>query len=129
MCEISECLQLFLDDAGESSSWMEDDKDEDETWDFEPTPHQMFSHRKERMNEYLGFYDSVLEKLDMWRCDDSVEFTEARGLGEDVYGIFQHYVRGNMQWFHLIVKHNAFKTFCKEIEEIGVNLSSYPLGV
>ncbi|GFU58855.1 hypothetical protein NPIL_231051 [Nephila pilipes] len=65
---VSECLQRFLNDAGNASSWIEDDDVEDETCEckkFESTPHQMFGRRMERLNEYVRFYDSILEKHDM----------------------------------------------------------------
>ncbi|GFT85349.1 hypothetical protein NPIL_70391 [Nephila pilipes] len=72
----------------------EDDEEEEATSaevfeckKLESTPLQMLGRRKERMNEYVGFYDSVFENSDWWRCDDPVEFTEASGLGKDVYGI------------------------------------------
>ncbi|GFS62653.1 hypothetical protein NPIL_600611 [Nephila pilipes] len=79
-------------------AWMEDETEEEEEEEeemtsaevcdckkFESTPHQMLGRRKERMNEYVGFYDSLFENPDWWRCDDPVEFTEASG--KDVYGI------------------------------------------
>ncbi|GFU06909.1 uncharacterized protein NPIL_304351 [Nephila pilipes] len=118
---VSECLQRFLNDAGNASSWMEDDDAEDETCEckmIKSKPHQMFGRRKERLNEYVGFYDSIFEKPDMWLYDDPVEFTEARGLGKDVYGIVQCYFRGDLVRFHILVKHNAFQTFSKEMEKI-----------
>ncbi|GFT49303.1 uncharacterized protein NPIL_22861, partial [Nephila pilipes] len=118
---VSECLQRFLNDAGNASSWMEDDDAVDDTCEcqkFQSTPHQMLGRCKEKLNAYVGFYDSVLEKPDMWRCDDPVEFTEASGLGKDVYGIVQRYFRGDLVWFHILVKHDAFQTFCTEMEKI-----------
>ncbi|GFU20257.1 uncharacterized protein NPIL_480041 [Nephila pilipes] len=118
---VSECLQRFLNDALNASSWIEDDDAEDETCEckkFKSTPHQMFGRRKERLNEYVGFYDSVFEKPDMLLYDDPVEFTEASCLGKDVYGIVQRYFRGDLVWFHILVKHDAFQTFCKEMEKI-----------
>ncbi|GFS29881.1 hypothetical protein NPIL_235181 [Nephila pilipes] len=60
-------LQRFLKDAGNTSSWMEDEDAEDDTCEcqkFDSTPHQMFGRRKESMNEYVGFYDSLFEKPD-----------------------------------------------------------------
>ncbi|GFT49784.1 uncharacterized protein NPIL_143161 [Nephila pilipes] len=93
---------------------------------FESTPHQMLGHRKERMNEYVGFYDSVFENPDWWRCDDPVGFTEASGLGKDVYGILQRFTRGDLVWFHLMVKHDAFETFCKKMEKIRGQFTLLP---
>ncbi|GFT07059.1 c2H2-type domain-containing protein [Nephila pilipes] len=113
---ISDCLQRFLNGAGNASSWREDDTCECQK--FESTPHQMFGRLKERMNEYVGFYDSVFEKHDWWRCDNPVEFIEASGFGKDVYGILQHFTRGDLVWLNLVVKHDAFETFCKEMEKI-----------
>ncbi|GFU45024.1 hypothetical protein NPIL_440191 [Nephila pilipes] len=49
----SECLQRFLNDVGNASSWIEDDDTENETCGckkFESTTHQMFNSLKERTN-------------------------------------------------------------------------------
>ncbi|GFT83586.1 uncharacterized protein NPIL_106641 [Nephila pilipes] len=93
---------------------------------FESIPHQMLGRRKERMNEYVGFYDSVFENPDWWRCDDPVEFTEASGLGKDVYGILQRFTRGDLVWFHLMVKHDAFEAFCKDMGKIRGQFALLP---
>ncbi|GFT50030.1 uncharacterized protein NPIL_366301 [Nephila pilipes] len=78
----------------------------------------MFGRRKKRMNEYVGFYGSIFENLDWWRCDDPVGFNEASSLGKDVYGILQLFTRGDLVWIHIMVKHDAFQTFFKEMEKI-----------
>ncbi|GFX82803.1 uncharacterized protein TNCV_1699221 [Trichonephila clavipes] len=65
---------------------------------------------------YVGFYDSVFEKPDMWRR--GLEFSEASDLGKDVYGIIQRYLSQDMDWFHIMVKHEAFPIFCREMEKI-----------
>ncbi|GFT37527.1 hypothetical protein NPIL_514021 [Nephila pilipes] len=78
---------------------MEDDDDGNETFvckSFESTLHQMFGRRKEKMNEYVGFYNCVFEKPDWWWCDDPLEFTVASDLGKDVYGIVQSYLKGRL---------------------------------
>ncbi|GFT65891.1 uncharacterized protein NPIL_605461 [Nephila pilipes] len=127
---VVKCLKRFVIVARDESPGMEDETEEEEEEEevtsaevceckkFESTPHQMLGRRKERMNEYVGFYDSVFENPDWWRCDDPVEFTEASGLGKDVYGILQRFTRGDLVWFHLMVKHDAFETFCKEMGKI-----------
>ncbi|GFT85346.1 uncharacterized protein NPIL_70392 [Nephila pilipes] len=96
---VAECLKRFVIVARDESPGMEDETEEDDEEEeatsaevfeckkLESTPLQMLGRRKERMNEYVGFYDSVFENSDWWRCDDPVEFTEASGLGKDVYGI------------------------------------------
>ncbi|GFT64770.1 uncharacterized protein NPIL_25251 [Nephila pilipes] len=43
----------------------------------------MFEGRKERMNEYNRFYDSIFENPNWWQCDEPEEFTETSGLGKD----------------------------------------------
>ncbi|GFU54869.1 hypothetical protein TNCV_4939851 [Trichonephila clavipes] len=55
---------------------------------FQPMPREMYGRRKVRE----GFYDSVFEKFDMWEegIDD--------GLGKDVSGIIQRYLKGNMSF-------------------------------
>ncbi|GFU03167.1 hypothetical protein NPIL_478981 [Nephila pilipes] len=50
-----------------------------------------------------------------------MKFTEARvteRVGKDVYSILQRFTQGDLVWFHLMVKHDAFETFCKEMENI-----------
>ncbi|GFT16655.1 uncharacterized protein NPIL_239701 [Nephila pilipes] len=110
---VVECLKRFMIVARDESPGMDDDTEEEEEEEeeevasaeacerkkFESTPHQMFGHRKERMIDYVGFYDSVFENPDWWRCDDPVEFTEASGLGKDVYGILQRFIRGDLFGF------------------------------
>ncbi|GFX82798.1 hypothetical protein TNCV_1699171 [Trichonephila clavipes] len=50
-------------------------------WERTFTPHSMYDRSKNPT--YVGFYDSVFEKPDMWRR--GLEFSEASGLGKDVY--------------------------------------------
>ncbi|GFU08548.1 uncharacterized protein TNCV_1272561 [Trichonephila clavipes] len=75
---------------------------------------------EQAMNEqrptYVGFYDSVFEKPDMW--PRGLEFSEASGLGKDVHGILQRYLSQDMERFHIMVKHDAFPIFCREMETI-----------
>ncbi|GFU28113.1 uncharacterized protein NPIL_187921 [Nephila pilipes] len=68
----------------------------------------------------------MFENPDWWRCDDPVEFTEASGLGKDAYGILQRFTRGDLVWFHLMVKHDAFETFCKEMGKIWGQFALLP---
>ncbi|GFT17198.1 uncharacterized protein NPIL_22011 [Nephila pilipes] len=136
---VVECLKRFVIVARDESPGMEDETEEEEEEEeevtsaevceckkFESIPHQMLGRRKERMNEYVGFYDSIFENPDWWQCDDPVEFTEASGLGKDVYGILQRFTRGDLVWFHLMVKHDAFETFCKEMGKIRGQFALLP---
>ncbi|GFS53465.1 hypothetical protein NPIL_44481 [Nephila pilipes] len=105
---VLECLKRFVIVATDESPGINDETEEEVEEEevtsaeackckkFESTPHQMFGSRKERMNEYVGFYDSVFENPDWWRCDDPVEFTETSGLGKDVYRILQCFIRGDL---------------------------------
>ncbi|GFS29884.1 uncharacterized protein NPIL_235191 [Nephila pilipes] len=43
-----------------------------------------------------------------------------------MYGILQRFTRGDLHWFHLMVKHDAFETFCKEIEKIRDQFALFP---
>ncbi|GFV98918.1 uncharacterized protein TNCV_200631 [Trichonephila clavipes] len=65
---------------------------------------------------YEGFYDSVFEKPNMWIR--GLEFSEASGLGKDVHGVLQRYLSQDMDWFYIMVKHDAFPVFCREMEKI-----------
>ncbi|GFX32280.1 uncharacterized protein TNCV_1324811 [Trichonephila clavipes] len=74
----------------------------------------MRGRRKDRLSEYVGFYDSLLEKPEMW--EEGVTFQI--GLGKDVWGMVQRYLRQDLMWFHIMVKHDVFDTFRKEMEKI-----------
>ncbi|GFY73504.1 uncharacterized protein TNIN_95121 [Trichonephila inaurata madagascariensis] len=105
-------------DAKDVWAFSEDDEDEiEETAEkvcgcrhFQPMPREMYGRRKVRED----FYDSMFKKPDMW--EEGIEFDN--GLGKDVGGIIQRYLKGNLVWFHNMVKHNIFDTFCKEMEMI-----------
>ncbi|GFT98598.1 uncharacterized protein TNCV_5091211 [Trichonephila clavipes] len=73
-------------------------------------------HNRSKYPTYEGFYDSVFEKPDMW--PRGLEFSEASGLGMDVYGILQRYLSQDMEWFHIMVKHDTFPIFCRNMEKI-----------
>ncbi|GFU97378.1 uncharacterized protein TNCV_3889931 [Trichonephila clavipes] len=77
-------------------------------------PHSLYDRRKDPT--YEGFYESVFEKPDMW--PRGLEFSAASGLGKDVHGILQRYQSQDMEWFHIMVKHDAFPIFCREMETI-----------
>ncbi|GFY05499.1 uncharacterized protein TNCV_218811 [Trichonephila clavipes] len=81
---------------------------------FRPMPRGMRGRRKDRLSEYVGFYDSLLEKPEMWV--EGVTFLNC--LGKDVWGIVQRYLRQDLVWFHIIVKHDIFDTFRKLMEKI-----------
>ncbi|GFX71779.1 uncharacterized protein TNCV_2010161 [Trichonephila clavipes] len=72
-------------------------------------PREMYGRRKGKE----GFYDSVFEKPDMW------EKGMDNGVGKDVWGMIQWYLKGDLFWFHIRVKRNIFHTFCKEMEAIS----------
>ncbi|GFW95402.1 uncharacterized protein TNCV_2971241 [Trichonephila clavipes] len=81
---------------------------------FISLPHSMHDHSKDPT--YVGFYDSVFEKHDMW--PRGLEFSEASGLGKDVHGIIRRYLSQDMDWFHIMVKHDAFPIFFRNMEKI-----------
>ncbi|GBM04619.1 hypothetical protein AVEN_103905-1 [Araneus ventricosus] len=81
-------------------------------------PRDMCGRVKDRTNEYLGFYEPVFEKPDMWIEPGGVKFDARCGLGPDAYGIVKKYLGKTMKWFHLMVKHNAFDTFVREMTPI-----------
>ncbi|GFU29269.1 uncharacterized protein NPIL_321511 [Nephila pilipes] len=117
-----ECLKRFLNDARDSTFGRNNETnvtaEAEQTCEcktFVSTPRDMYGRSKDRSNSC--FYDSVFEKPDMWQCN-GVEFTEASGLGKDVYGIVQRFLTGDLQWFHMMVKHDAFQIFCREMERI-----------
>ncbi|GFV04941.1 hypothetical protein TNCV_4476591 [Trichonephila clavipes] len=57
---------------------------------FVSIPRDMLGRSKNMDNAIL--YESVFEKPDMWRID-GVPFSESSGLGKDVYGIVQRYLK------------------------------------
>ncbi|GFS58274.1 uncharacterized protein TNIN_345171 [Trichonephila inaurata madagascariensis] len=116
---VTACLQRFVEDAT-----INEKEDENETVEpeeevcgcrhFQPVPRDMQGRRKDRLSEYVGFYDSLLEKPEM--REEGIEFQG--GLGKDVWGIVQRYLRADLMWFHIMVKHDMFDTFRKEMEKI-----------
>ncbi|GFT27488.1 hypothetical protein TNCV_1275801 [Trichonephila clavipes] len=55
---------------------------------FQPVLREMQGRRKDRLSEYVGFYDSLLEKSEMW--EEGIKFQN--GLGKDVWGIVHRYL-------------------------------------
>ncbi|GFU15945.1 uncharacterized protein TNCV_2368721 [Trichonephila clavipes] len=82
--------------------------------DFQPMPREMQGRRKDRLSEYVGFYDSLFEKPEM--SEEGIELQAA--LGKDVWGSVERYLRQYLVWFHIMVKHDMFDTFRKEMEKI-----------
>ncbi|GFW88243.1 uncharacterized protein TNCV_820001 [Trichonephila clavipes] len=80
----------------------------------QPVPHEMQGRRKDRLSEYVGSYDSLLEKPEMW--EEGVKFQNV--LRKDVWGIVERYMRQDLVWFLIMVKHDIFDRFRKEIEKI-----------
>ncbi|GFT62205.1 uncharacterized protein TNCV_639661 [Trichonephila clavipes] len=113
---VTACLQRFVEDAKEESEEEETVEEEEECGcrDFQPVPREMEVRRKDRLSEYVGFYDSLFEKPEMW--EEGVEFQG--GWGKDVWGMVQRYLREDLMWFHIMVKQYMFDTFRKEMEKI-----------
>ncbi|GFY45723.1 uncharacterized protein TNIN_468701, partial [Trichonephila inaurata madagascariensis] len=105
---IESCLKLLVTNAKDFSAFL-DAQEEDlveekeleacECQHFQSNPRDMSGRPK--VNN-VGFYDSMFEKPEMW--EEGVEFHG--GLGKDVWGIVQRYLRGDLEWFHIIVKHD-----------------------
>ncbi|GFX29685.1 uncharacterized protein TNCV_2750191 [Trichonephila clavipes] len=115
---VTACLQRFVEDAKmQEVSEEEETVEEEEAYgcrDFQPEPSEMQGRRKDRLSEYVGFYDSLFKKPEMW--EEGVEFQG--GLGKDVWGMVQRYLREDLVWFHIMVKQDMFDTFRKELEKI-----------
>ncbi|GFX43193.1 uncharacterized protein TNCV_2712371 [Trichonephila clavipes] len=115
---VTACLQRFVEDAKIHEETEEEETEEEEVVcgcrHFRPGPRGMRGRRKDRLSEYVGFYDSLLEKPEMW--EEGVTFQN--GLGKDVCGMVQRYLRQDLMWFHIMVKHDVFDTFRKEMEKI-----------
>ncbi|GFU11653.1 uncharacterized protein TNCV_5024861 [Trichonephila clavipes] len=118
---IVSCLKLFVTNEKDFSAIVEE-KEEDiaekievetcECQHFQSNPRDMAGRRKLNI---VGFYDSMFEKPEMW--EEGIEFHG--GLGKDVWGIVERYLRGDLEWFHIGVKHDIFEIFCREMEKIG----------
>ncbi|GFW38956.1 uncharacterized protein TNCV_1829491 [Trichonephila clavipes] len=72
---VTACLQRFVEDAKIQEETEEEETEEEETEEeevvcgcrhFRPVPRDMRGRRKDRLSEYVGFYDSLLEKPEMW---------------------------------------------------------------
>ncbi|GBL73435.1 hypothetical protein AVEN_268892-1, partial [Araneus ventricosus] len=81
-------------------------------------PRDMCGRVKDRTSEYVGFYEPIFEKPDMWIEPGGVKFDARCGLGPDIYGIVKKYLQEDMKWFHFMVKHTAFETFVREMTPI-----------
>ncbi|GFU14309.1 uncharacterized protein TNCV_3491201 [Trichonephila clavipes] len=119
---VTACLQRFVEEA-KIQEEIQEETEEEETEEeevvcgcrhFQPVPRGMRGRRKDRMSEYVGFYDSLLEKPEMW--EEGVTFQN--GLLNDVWGMVQRYLRQDLMWFHIMVKHDVFDAFRKEMEKI-----------
>ncbi|GBM23510.1 hypothetical protein AVEN_13328-1, partial [Araneus ventricosus] len=85
---------------------------------FRPYPRDMRGRIKDRLSEYVGFYDSVFEKPDVWRVPNGVKLNARYGLGDDVYAIVQKYLQEDLTWYHIMLKHDGFETFVREMSKI-----------
>ncbi|GFV61642.1 hypothetical protein TNCV_188001 [Trichonephila clavipes] len=82
---VTACLQRFVEDEKEESEKEETVEEEEEACgcrDFQPVPRDMQGRRKDRLSEYVGFYDSLFEKPEMW--EEGIEFQG--GLGKRCVG-------------------------------------------
>ncbi|GFV87157.1 uncharacterized protein TNCV_5113751 [Trichonephila clavipes] len=89
---VTACLQRFVDDAkiNEETEENETEEEEEVVWGCRHSmPRGMRGRRKDRLSEYVGFYDSLLEKPEMW--EEGATFQN--GLGKDAWGIVQRYLR------------------------------------
>ncbi|GFT15590.1 uncharacterized protein TNCV_4985401 [Trichonephila clavipes] len=114
---VVECLKSFVNPKNKASTVKNYEGLDEEICDcqnFVSIPRDMLSRSKNMDNAIL--YESVFEKPDMWRID-GVPFSESSGLGKDVYGIVQRYLKKDLKWFHVMVKHDTFQIFCHEIEK------------
>ncbi|GBO16048.1 hypothetical protein AVEN_100644-1 [Araneus ventricosus] len=73
---------------------------------------------RDRINELDDFYEPIFEKPEMWRVPGGVKLDARCGLGTDVYAIVKRYLKADLNWFHLIMKHNSFETFVREMTPI-----------
>ncbi|GFX36895.1 uncharacterized protein TNCV_4000551 [Trichonephila clavipes] len=116
---IVSCLKLFVTNEKDFSAIVEAKEEniaeeiEVETCKcqhFQSNPRDMAGRRKLNI---VGFYDSMFEKPEIW--EEGIEFHG--GLGKDVWGIVERYLRGDLEWFHIMVKHDIFEIFCREMEK------------
>ncbi|GFW05383.1 uncharacterized protein TNCV_3359021 [Trichonephila clavipes] len=114
------CLKLFVTNAKDFSAFLDvEEEDIPEEIEVETCECQHFQSNPRDMSgrpklNNVDFYDSMFEKPEMW--EEGVEFLG--GLGKDVWGIVERYLRGDLEWLHIMVKHNIFYTFCREMERI-----------
>ncbi|GFU03513.1 uncharacterized protein TNCV_2257301 [Trichonephila clavipes] len=107
---IVSCLKLFVTNEKDFSAIVEA-KEEDiaekievekcECQHFQSNPRDKAGRRK--LNS-VGFYDAMYEKPEMW--EEGIEFHG--GLGKDVWGIVERYLKGDLEWIHISVKHDVF---------------------
>ncbi|GFW67213.1 hypothetical protein TNCV_4032251 [Trichonephila clavipes] len=99
---VTACLQRFVEEAKEESEEEETVEEEEKEAcgcrDFQPVPREMQGRRKDRVSEYVGFYDSVLENPTCGRRDESnfkrvweKMWGYAPALSEGRLGVVSHY--------------------------------------
>ncbi|GBO40632.1 hypothetical protein AVEN_130546-1, partial [Araneus ventricosus] len=118
-----ECLKKFVDDTRIRTNDIEEipcdtiiPMCEDPCRTSRLRPRDMCG--RDRINELDDFYEPIFEKPEMWRMPDGVKFDARCGLGTDVYAIVKRYLKADLNWFHLMVKHNSFETFVREMTPI-----------
>ncbi|GFV26934.1 hypothetical protein TNCV_1753931 [Trichonephila clavipes] len=91
---------------------------------FRPVPRGMRGRRKEieRIRRVLRF---PVEKPEMW--EEGITFQN--GLGKDVWGMVQRYLRQDLMWFHIMVKQDVLIHFVRKWKRFGINVSYCPFGV
>ncbi|GFU15924.1 uncharacterized protein TNCV_2368521 [Trichonephila clavipes] len=100
-------LQRFLKDVKEEMEIEEEETVEEEVCgckDFQPMPREMQGRRKDRLSEYVGFYDSLFEKPEM--SEEGIELQAA--LGKDVWGSVERYLRQYLVWFHIMIRREMY---------------------
>ncbi|CAL1298296.1 unnamed protein product [Larinioides sclopetarius] len=92
---------------------------------FKPKSRELFGHRKDRMNEYVGLYDPCFEKPEMWETNVKI-FNEKSGIKNDLIGIMDRFLRDDMYWYHLMIKNDMFPTFIEEMKKISGEIVVLP---
>ncbi|GFX29698.1 hypothetical protein TNCV_2750321 [Trichonephila clavipes] len=98
---VTACLQRFIEDAKiQEESEEEETVEEEEAGgcrDFQLVPREMQGRRKDRLSEYVGFYDSLFEKPRYGRKESNFKGLGKRCVGhgsalsEGRFSVVSHY--------------------------------------
>ncbi|GBN22502.1 hypothetical protein AVEN_13887-1 [Araneus ventricosus] len=97
-----ECLKKFVDDTRIRTNDIEKipcdtiPLCEDMCRKFRHYPRDMRGRVKDRLSEFVGFYDSIFEKPEMWRVPKGVKLNARCGFGNGVYAIVQRYLKEDL---------------------------------